>query len=265
MIAVRASGHKSGAEMTRGRSCQARPVTAAERNAEQIESRLREVGTAERAESEKRYLKSSLEHLGASLPQVRAEARPAAKAVSSHAELLDLAAALWSKPVHERRLCAVFLLEARVDLLRPRDLPAIQRLVRESKTWALVDGLAVNVLGELLVLYPDAASRLDRWAGADDFWVRRSALLSQLRPLRAGAGFDRFAGYAEAMLEEREFFIRKAIGWVLREAGKTRPDEVYEWLLPRAARASGVTMREAVKYLPSGQREALLAARAGDR
>jgi 3-methyladenine DNA glycosylase AlkD len=64
------------------------------------------------------------------------------------------------------------------------------------------------------------------------------------------------------MLDEREFFIRKAIGWVLREAGKSRGTEVYEWLLPRATRASGVTIREAVKYLESDQREAILTARA---
>jgi 3-methyladenine DNA glycosylase AlkD len=51
------------------------------------------------------------------------------------------------------------------------------------------------------------------------------------------------------MIEEKEFFIRKAIGWVLRETSKKRPDEVYAWLAPRTHRASGVTMREAVKYL----------------
>lgn len=238
-------------------------MTADERSAGRIEARLREAGTAPRAEGAKRYLKSSLEHLGASVPQVRAEAKPVARSISSHDELLGLAKALWAKPVHERRLCAAFLLEARVDLLRPRDLPAIRRFVRESKTWALVDVLAVNVLGELLVGHPEAAGRLDRWADGDDFWVRRSALLSQIRPLRAGAGFERFAGSAEAMLDEKEFFIRKAIGWVLREVGKTRPDEVYWWLLPRAGRASGVTMREAVKYLSPPQRQDLLAARAG--
>jgi 3-methyladenine DNA glycosylase AlkD len=62
------------------------------------------------------------------------------------------------------------------------------------------------------------------------------------------------------MLDEKEFFIRKAIGWVLREVGKQRPDEVFEWLAPRTARTSGVTMREAVKYLKPEQREALMGA-----
>jgi 3-methyladenine DNA glycosylase AlkD len=60
------------------------------------------------------------------------------------------------------------------------------------------------------------------------------------------------------MLDEREFFIRKAIGWVLRETGRKRPELVSEWLLPRAARASGVTVREAVKHLPEREREEIL-------
>jgi 3-methyladenine DNA glycosylase AlkD len=62
------------------------------------------------------------------------------------------------------------------------------------------------------------------------------------------------------MLEESEFFVRKAIGWVLREAGKRRPAEVAVWLAPRTHRASGVTMRAAVKYLPASDQERLMAA-----
>jgi 3-methyladenine DNA glycosylase AlkD len=85
-------------------------------------------------------------------------------------------------------------------------------------------------------------------------------MLALLVPLRNGVGdFDRFGRYADAMLDEREFFIRKAIGWVLREASKRRPELVYGWMLPRAAGASGVTIREAVKYLAPEQRAAVLA------
>jgi 3-methyladenine DNA glycosylase AlkD len=65
------------------------------------------------------------------------------------------------------------------------------------------------------------------------------------------------------MLEEREFFIRKAIGWVLRETSKKRPELVFDWFLPRAERASGVTTREAVKYLPEQERAGILSRRAG--
>jgi 3-methyladenine DNA glycosylase AlkD len=62
------------------------------------------------------------------------------------------------------------------------------------------------------------------------------------------------------MLDEKEFFIRKAIGWVLREAGRRRPDEVAAWLGPRTHRASGVTMREAVKRLAPADAERLMTA-----
>jgi 3-methyladenine DNA glycosylase AlkD len=138
----------------------------------------------------------------------------------------------------------------------------VEELLRTSGTWALVDGLAADVMGSLVQRFPELLATLDRWATDDNFWIRRSAMLALLVPLRRGdaAQFERFAGYADAMLAEREFFIRKAIGWVLRETAKRQPDLVAAWLTPRAGRASGVTMREAVKWLPADQRDALLAA-----
>jgi 3-methyladenine DNA glycosylase AlkD len=236
-------------------------VTEAARAAREIEERLRAEGTPERADGQKAYLKSSLTHLGLTVGHIRREANAAAKEVASRDDLVALAEALWASPVFDRRLCAAFLLELRVDLLGAEDLALIERLVRDSRTWALVDVLAGDVLGALLVRHPEAAGQLDRWAADGDFWVRRAALLSQIEPLKAGADLDRFGRYADAMLDEKEFFIRKAIGWVLRETAKRRPDAVYAWLLPRAARASGVTMREAVKYLAAEQQEALRAER----
>jgi 3-methyladenine DNA glycosylase AlkD len=237
------------------------------RTADEIEASLRAQGTPERAEGSKRYLKSELDFLGATVWQVRREVKSVAadRRGLSHAELVALVDALWSRPVFERRLAACFLLEAYPEVIGARDLTLLLRLVRESKTWALVDVLAEDVAGELLVRHPGTGSQLDRWASDSNFWVRRAALLAQLRPLRQGASFARFAGYADAMLDEREFFIRKAIGWVLRETGKKRPDEVFGWLAPRTGRASGVTLREAVKYLDPEQRDALMTAYAERR
>ena len=141
----------------------------------------------------------------------------------------------------------------------------MEALLRDSRTWALVDGLAGDVAGSIAQREPAGADPiLDRWAADPDFWVRRAALLAELKPLRAGASFDRFGRHADAMLDEREFFIRKAIGWVLREAAKRRAPEVIAWLAPRTGRASGVTMREAVRYLPELDAARLMSAyRAG--
>jgi 3-methyladenine DNA glycosylase AlkD len=175
--------------------------------------------------------------------------------------LVALVRILWGRPVFERRMMAVLLLEAFQPLLRPPDLALLEKLIRQSKTWAFVDELAIVITGPLVERAPELVRVLDRWAEDEDFWLRRSAMLALLRPLRRGRGdFRRFARYADRMLEDKEFFIRKSIGWVLRETGKPQPDMVYAWLLPRATRASGVTVREAVKYLSSAQRSAVLAA-----
>ncbi len=231
--------------------------------ADLITEELRALGTPERAAQEKRYLKSELEFLGASYWQTGAQIKAWAKAHPSleHAELVALVETLWSKPIFERRAAATMLLERFPRLLTPGDLSLIERLLRESLTWALVDGLAADVVGGILAASPaEVTPVLDRWASDPDFWIRRSSLLAELRPLRAGADLAPFLRRADAMLDEKEFFIRKAIGWVLREVGKRRPDEVSNWLAPRTHRASGVTVREAVRYLPAPDAQRLMAA-----
>jgi len=229
-----------------------------------IDEGLRRLADPGRAVQEKRYLKSSLVHLGVSVPAIRRVAVTALRERPglTRAELLGMVEDLWGRGIHEHRRCAVELLEARVGLLEAGDLGRVEGWIREAGTWALADELAAVVAGSLLQRFPGLGEALDRWAGDPDFWVRRSALLALLLPLRRGEGdFPRFGRYADALLEEREFFIRKAVGWVLRETGKRRPGLVRAWLLPRARRASGLTVREAIRHLPEEDREAIRAAR----
>lgn len=228
-----------------------------------IDVELRAAGRPDRAEQERAYLKSDLRHYGTSVPAIRGAVTSALRARPglSHDDVVALVDALWTAPVHERRMAAVEVLDLCSDRLGPRDAALLERLLRESRTWALVDGLAASVVGGLVERFPELGSVLDRWATDRDFWLRRAALLALLLPLRRGAGdFERFGRYADAMLDESEFFIRKAIGWVLRDTARKRPDLVFEWLLPRVGRASGVTLREAIKPLSDTQRAAILAA-----
>ncbi|MGB7963621.1 MAG: DNA alkylation repair protein [Propionicimonas sp.] len=231
--------------------------------AKQLDQGLRSLGNPERAASERAYLKSGLVHYGTPLPAVRAVLTQATRSTNlDRPAILRLAEELWSVGVHERRVAAVELLAQQASTLEPADLGLLERLLRECRTWALVDPLATRVVGPLVAREPVLGTVLDRWARDGDLWIRRSALLALLVPLRQGAGdFERFARYADAMLAEREFFIRKAIGWVLRDTGRRRPDLVFDWLLPRAALASTVTVREAIKPLSPAQREAILALR----
>jgi len=236
--------------------------TDAERVADLLTDELRAVGAPERAEQEKGYLKSELEFLGASVWEIRRVIQAFLRGSKplTRDRLVALVEALWAEPMHERRMAAVALLELQPKLLGPADLPLLERLLRESRTWALVDGLAGDVVSGILVASPEAVTPvLDRWAADPDFWIRRSSLLAELQSLRKGADLGPFLRRADLMLDEKEFFIRKAIGWVLREVGKRRPAEVTAWLAPRTHRASGVTMREAVRYLPKEDAARLMA------
>jgi 3-methyladenine DNA glycosylase AlkD len=228
----------------------------------EFEEELRGAGDPERSVNEKAYLKSDLEFLGTGFFEVGRRIKELMKASPlDHDASLALAHQLWRRPIFETRAAAVEVLTRREQALTPADFPLLEQLIRESRTWALVDGLAGDVAGAVVARSPiESGPVLDRWTADSDFWVRRSALLAELKPLRAGASFGRFGRHADALLDEKEFFIRKAIGWVLRETGKRRPDEVIAWLAPRTHRASGVTMREAVRYLPDPWPERLMAA-----
>ena len=231
--------------------------------ADLLTEELRAVGDPDRAAQEKAYLKSDLEFFGESVWEIRRVAKAFVSGAKplKNGDLTAMVEALWAKPVFERRMASVVLLELHPKLLTAADLPLIERLVRESLTWALVDALATDVIGGILTRSPaEVTPVLDRWATDPDFWIRRASLLAELQPLRTGGDLGPFLGRADAMLDEKEFSIRKAIGWVLREVGKRRPAEVVAWVAPRTHRASGVTMREAVKYLPSVEAERLMTA-----
>lgn len=226
-----------------------------------LDAALRALGDRERAVREKAYLKSELLHYGVKVPTVDRTARQflRERVAPEHEATAALVVGLWATGVHELRTAAIDALAERLPLLTPDDLPLLERLLREARTWALVDGLAPYVVGPLVARFPGLEAELRRWAADPDFWLRRAALLAYLLPMRrAEPVFDKFTAIADPMLEDREFFIRKAIGWVLRERGRKRPDEVYAWLAPRRGRASRLTLREASKYLGAEQREELL-------
>lgn len=263
------AGAKPGTRAGRGSAGSAtpgRPPSTDELNraAQALTARLAEAGSPERGQQEKAYLHSDLDFLGVTVP----ESRRAVKAMLTALPGLDgpgllaLARILWREKAFEGRRCAAEVLALRSSLLVPDDLAAVERLLRESRTWALVDVLSVHVAGAVFQREPSACGpALDRWAQDEDFWIRRSALLALLPGVREEApDLDRFDRYADAMLEEREFFVRKAIGWVLREISRDDPGFVVRWVSPRAARISGVALREAVRHLPEADRDRLMAA-----
>lgn len=200
-------------------------------------------------------MKSDLAFHGITAKHLRDEAKAYCKAHPfTHDTLVQAVDALFSTANFDLRWAGIALLERNPQLLTVDDLPWLIELARIGACWAFVDYLASQAFEPILERERSIATYVRRWAKDDNFWIRRIALLSQLRALRHGGGdFALFASIAATMILEKEFFIRKAIGWVLREVSKQRPALVRDFLLAHPA-CSGVTWREAVKYLPAAMR-----------
>src|SRR2546426_4060812 len=221
---------------------------------------LRSGGTSVRATHDKTYLKSDLCFWGADLPAIRAAVREYCRAHPhlTRAELREIAEALYGTDVHEQRASAIGVLECHRESLVSRDLPWLIELVRRSKSWAYVDWIAPKVIGDVIARDPRSRRYMEKWAKDKSFWVRRTALLAEHDALRAGRGdFALWARLAAGMLDEREFFIRKAIGWVLREVSKERPALTYAFLLAHRKRVSNLSLQEGAKYLGPAERKTL--------
>ena len=228
--------------------------------ADAVVSVLRPLASAERATAERAYLKSHLQFLGVGVPAVRAAVISAARGYGKlgRDDALAWARALWSEPLHERRVAAIEVLRRYAGVLEPADLPQLEAWIRESRSWAYVDPLAGDLAGAIALRDDGAWPRIDAWSTDPDFWIRRSALLALLPGIRGGRpDRERFERYAAPMLAEKEFFIRKAIGWVLRETSKKDPAYVTAWTRDHLDQLSGVTFREAVRRLPGPDADAL--------
>ncbi len=228
-----------------------------EAEAARVLAELRAQGDPARAQSEKSYLKSEFVHIGVTVPALRKVAVSAVKGKPTREEVLSLAQMLWDvtdegRPVHEARMAAIDVLVKRAALLEPADMGVAEALIRDSASWVYVDHLAEKVVGGLVMRYPDLAAALDAWVADPYVWIRRTAVLALLPGVRTGdPDLERISRYGDALLDEREFFIRKALGWVLRELSKKDPSWVVKWVEPRLDAISGVTLREAVRRLPA--------------
>ena len=173
-------------------------------------------------------------------------------------EVSDLAAQLWDSVWHEERILAVLLLEYRCDDLTLAQMPLIENMLHGVTGWAQLDPIAIGLVGALIDTDPATLDYLVRWAASEDFWVRRAAILAQIAQFRQGRGdLNLFATLVVPMLSEgphwtkdERFFIRKAIGWALRELCRSRPDWVFAFVQQHQKQMSGLTYHEATRNLP---------------
>ncbi|MGM0881243.1 MAG: DNA alkylation repair protein [Bacillota bacterium] len=161
--------------------------------------------------------------------------------------LLHTAEQLWQLPEREFHYEAMALLEKYGKQADQSHIGVLERWVTTNSWWDTVDFLASHLVGNHLAKYPELiASYTERWIESDNLWLRRTAILYQLRyKQRTDAG--RLFDYIRRSKEDSDFFIRKAIGWALREYAKTDAAAVHRFV--EETSMSPLSKKEALKHL----------------
>jgi 3-methyladenine DNA glycosylase AlkD len=200
------------------------------------------------------YMKSEMPYLGVNSVPLRDALRQVIPEhpIAAFDDWRDTILALWDTArFREERYAALGLIgDRRYRSFRTLDaLPLYARLIVNGAWWDLVDGLATHEVGDLLMRYPQPMrqSMLD-WSRHADPWLRRTSIICQVG-FRAATDQELLYACIEPNLSERGFFLRKAIGWALREYAKAAPEAVRQYVAENESRLSGLSRREALKHL----------------
>jgi 3-methyladenine DNA glycosylase AlkD len=214
-----------------------------------VRTALRSAADPERVGRMQAYLKTTEPCLGVRLPEVRRLTREAATAdpPATAADVGRAAGVLWREAAYrEERYAAIALTGLPVARGALQLLPLHEEMITTGAWWDLVDGIAGRIC-DLLSAHPaQLGPVLREWARSPDRWLRRSAIIAQLG---AEERIDRalLTEVIEVNAADPEFFVRKAIGWALRDLAKTDPAWVRRFLAEHEL--SPLSRREAAKHL----------------
>ena len=216
-----------------------------------IRNALRERADPARAAGMQAYMKSREPALGVRVPEVRkvvASAVAAAPFTSSE-QLRATVLELWrTAGVREERYAAIDLTGGRLVAGDLQMLPVYEEIIRSGAWWDFTDGVSGRLCGLLQAHRPEMSAVLRSWSRDPDFWIRRASITAQLKAKDA-TDAALLAEVIEANLADPEFFIRKAIGWALREYAKTAPAWVAAFVAAHASRMSPLSRREALRRI----------------
>ncbi|WP_419873985.1 DNA alkylation repair protein [Candidatus Pristimantibacillus sp. PTI5] len=217
--------------------------------AKALEALFREHADPEKALPMEAYMRGQFVFLGIKTPERTALLRAFWKqhVKPKGEELLEAAEYLWQLPEREFHYIAMGLLEKYGKEALPAHIDRLERWITTHSWWDTVDFLASHLVGYQLSKYPELIDACtERWIVSENMWLRRTALLFQLR-YKHHTDTERLFGYIRITKDESEFFIRKAIGWALREYAKTDAVSVHRFV--KETPLSPLSKKEALKHL----------------
>jgi 3-methyladenine DNA glycosylase AlkD len=221
--------------------------------AEGVLARLRAVyarhADPERAVAMRAYMRDQFPFVGLAAPERRRLDREvlAGTGRPTEADLVEVARRCWGLPEREYQYFAVDLLRRWVKVCGPGFLDTTAFLIATKPWWDTVDELAAHVVGPLVTRFPELVATMDAWVDDRDMWLARTAILHQ-NGFKTATDARRLFAYCARRADHRDFFIRKAIGWALREYAYTDPDAVRAFVEEHRDTLSGLSIRQALKH-----------------
>ena len=221
---------------------------------DRVRRELAAASAPSRAPAMQAYMKSEMPYYGIRLPDVRRICRPifAAHPIESVGAFDDAVERLFVGATHrEERYAAIELAKHRLyrGYQTPDRILLYQRLIIAGGWWDTVDEIASNLIGPILAAYPtEVLPIMLRWATDQNLWLRRTAIIVQLGSKRS-TDLTLLTLAIDANAGDTDFFIRKAIGWALRQYARTDPEWVQAFVDARDDQLSGLSKREARKHL----------------
>ena len=215
-----------------------------------------------KAASYQRYFKEPVEFYGLDTPTSRRMLKDLLAQVKGSWTLRDAVGfckEMVRDPHLEPRGVGFQVVAAFVDEAGPGLLKDVRRWLEKScGNWALVDNLAPSVLAPLVEKHPEVIPEIVAWTESRNLWLRRGAAVTFVPLARHGKCLDTAYDVASRLFEDREDLMHKAVGWMLREAGKTDMRRLVRSLKAEGSKIPRTTVRYAIERFPKDKRKRLL-------
>ena len=198
-------------------------------NGNGIKRQLKKLSNKQFASDIKRYIKSPYEFYGVRVPEIRVMAKRLHEEhnLEDFYEIFDR---LWGSGYHEEMSLALYALQLYEKEFDMKTWKFLKSRLKEIQTWDQIDAVSCFIIGKILLKYPKLEKELLKLSKNENFWMRRIAIVSTLPRIKTG-DIKLTIKLAEDYIDDKEPYIQKATGWMLREAGKKQPEIVKRFIL----------------------------------
>ena len=198
-----------------------------------------------------RYLKTTMPFYGVKSPILNTIVNDVNNLhlISNQEEYNSVIMDIWNLSHREEKYISIKLARKWKKYITLEALTVYEKMIREGQWWDFIDPISQGLIGILLMKNRFKMNKiLDKWIKDENLWIRRSAILAHLKH-KENTDYKKLFEYCLKCAHEKEFFIQKAIGWVLREFSKTEPEIVYAFIQDNERVLSNLSKREGMKYI----------------